>query len=449
MARRFVAYAFLLIVLLALVSTMPVARAETQHYAIVDEQADVYIQKDGSIEIKYYLRMRVRSISAPVTYLKVYMPNRLFDHDSVSVTLTGPNIQGQHIDDITFPESDEKSFVIHFTGHYMLQPGHDYHIYILAQNPVTVFKDPDKSGRAMVEFTPTWFPNKDVQKLETRIHMPSGYTDVGNTDADDALNHSMIDDKLVYTWLVEGDLAPGEKRTYKVSFLTSAVDRVYDKFWDLELYNYRYHFAALVIVLVVVGIAALALRKRRVPYDRPEVRVEARGARKGLTQVEAAAILGLSDRRLMQIMLVELEMGNAIEVEKSKPFTAKPVPEMVPRGDAGRLVEAFGPDGKLDAGTAKMVIRDIKRRVKVALEGYDHSETKIYYRRISRTRWKQVGTKKVKKGRSPRPELDVLEETEPTVEVVLWLMLEDDAPRKFRDNKGLKVPEWYKWKVNL
>jgi hypothetical protein len=279
--------------------------------------------------------------------------------------------------------------------------------------------------------------------------MPPDYVDVGNTDAPGSYNHSIVEDKLVYTWLVPNGLGPGEKRTYSVSFLASAVDKVYDKFWDLEVHNYRYHFIVLAIVIVVVSIVFLAARTRRRPYDRPEVRFEARGARKGLSPVEAAAVLGLKDRRLLQILLVDLVMNKAVEVEKTKPFSAKPVPEMKPGGETGELVEALGADGALDMGAAKKIVRDIKRRVKVALEGYDLSETKVYYRRVARTRWRQVGTRKVKKGRSPRPELDVLEESEPTAEVVQWLMLEEDAPKKFKENKGLKAPDWYKWKVKI
>ncbi|MEM2922153.1 MAG: hypothetical protein QXF26_07540, partial [Candidatus Bathyarchaeia archaeon] len=201
-----------------------------------------------------------------------------------------------------------------------------------------------------------------------------------------------------------------------------------------------------ILGLVILGVAltlVLILRRRKEPYEKPKVAVEALGAAKGLTAVEAAVTLDLKPMRVLTMILFGLLLKRLVAVVATTPVLKlqrlKPINGVTP---APRYYEidyqaAIQEDGTLnELGLARTYI-GLRDTVDRKLKGYSRADTVNYYRSIVNEAWSQVQ-------RAGTPELkgDAIEKN------IEWLLADEKFEERFRESFPpgiifLPRPGWY------
>jgi len=198
--------------------------------------------------------------------------------------------------------------------------------------------------------------------------------------------------------------------------------------------------------LVIVGIALiviLLLRRRKAPYEKPKVAVEALGAAKGLTAVEAAVVLDLKPMRVLTMILFGLLLKRLVTVTATSPLLKlqklRPISETPPtlryyEIDYQAAIEQDGTLNEMKLARTYIGLRDTVDR---KLRGYSRADTVNYYKSIVGEAWNQVS-------RAGTPELkgDAVEKN------IEWLLADDRFEYRLKNSFPPGVifqprPGWY------
>jgi hypothetical protein len=158
-----------------------------------------------------------------------------------------------------------------------------------------------------------------------------------------------------------------------------------------------------IVILLVVGLAKSV-------YESPRLSVEALGANRSLTAVEAGLVMGLKPVRVITMMLYGLLLKRQVAVVESEPLLKlkrletppneppqQTTPETTATPAAAPLryyeidfLGAIKPDGTLDEAALADAYRGLVNTVNQKLKGYSREDTENYYRSIVETAWGQV-----------------------------------------------------------
>ena len=147
---------------------------------------------------------------------------------------------------------------------------------------------------------------------------------------------------------------------------------------------------AAVIVAVLVALS-------KVTYTKPQISVEALGANRTLTAVEAGLVLGQKPIRVLTMILYGLILKRLVRVTQTEPLLkleeTKKLPEETPTQPRYYEIDylsAIKPDGTLSEKTLALTYQGLVTSVNQRLRGYSREDTIKYYKSIVDTAWKQV-----------------------------------------------------------
>ena len=158
------------------------------------------------------------------------------------------------------------------------------------------------------------------------------------------------------------------------------------------------------VVIAIIVIAALSGAAKSA-YESPRLSVEALGANRSLTAVEAGLVLGLKPVRVITMMLYGLLLKHQVVVTESEPILKLKKLEKTPTATANDtpapqtaspryyeidFLNAIKPDGTLDETALANAYRGLVNTVNQKLSGYSRQDTENYYRSIVDKAWAQV-----------------------------------------------------------
>ncbi len=157
-----------------------------------------------------------------------------------------------------------------------------------------------------------------------------------------------------------------------------------------------------VFVLIIIGVIAVAAGAAKSAYESPSIAVEALGANRSLTAVEAGLLLRLKPVRVITMMLYGLLHKHMIVVTESQPVLKlqkmeKPASDPASGAEAASpryyeidFLNAIKPDGTLNEEALAQAYRELVNTVNQKLKGYSRQDTENYYKSIVAKAWTQV-----------------------------------------------------------
>jgi hypothetical protein len=196
------------------------------------------------------------------------------------------------------------------------------------------------------------------------------------------------------------------------------------------------------VVLVII----ILKRRRKAPYEKPKVAIEALGALHGLTAVEAAMVLALKPARVLTMILFGLMMKHRIQVTATDPIVKvkeleTPQGETVPslRYYEIDYLKSIAPDGTFNEMRLAQTFLGLRDNVDRRLKGYSRTDTMNYYKSVVAKAYDQLS-------RAGTPELrgDVVEQN------IDWLLADENPTERLRTLPGDAVilPRlgwWWYW----
>jgi len=319
-----------LLALIVLLVGLWVAPVGAQQYAFSVDQniSHVYINKDGSVDVEYWLTFTCQLGAHAIDIVDIGMPNEHYDISSVKA-----DIGGVQLTDIRPSEYVKPGVEIHL-GSKAIQGGQTDTLHVRFNVPRMVYYDDEDESYASVEFVPTWFGGGFVRGttyLEVNFHFPAGVTgDQTKWHYQEFTSTSIVNDRLVFTWVNE--TASGAKPyQFGVSFPNQYVDVVHKAplidFAALskKLSNILGSPICWVVgfggFMVLVSLVSGATQKRRrLKYLPPSLSVEGVGVKRGLTAVEAAILLEIPLNKVLTMILFGLLKKGAVTVLSDDPL---------------------------------------------------------------------------------------------------------------------------------
>jgi hypothetical protein len=436
-----------LLALIVLLVGLWVAPVGAQQYAFsVDKNiSHVYINKDGSVDVEYWLTFTCQLGAHAIDIVDIGMPNEDYSLSSVKA-----DIGGVQLTDIRPSEYVKPGVEIHL-GSKAIQGGQTDTLHVRFNAPRMVYYDDEDKSYASVEFVPTWFGGGFVRGttyLEVNFHFPAGVTgDQTKWHYQEFTSTSMVNDRLVFTWVNE--TASGAKPyQFGVSFPNQYVDVVYKApLIDFAALSKKLSSALEGPICWVVGFGGFMVlvslvsnatqKRRRMKYLPPSLSVEGVGVKRGLTAVEAAILLEIPLNKVLTMILFGLLKKGAVTVLSDDPLrleVAASRPQGLREYEEGFLdcVSSRGeiPEPPLRKVAVKL-IRDVNEKVK----GFSRKDTIAYYRDIVSRAWQQVEGDETPEVKSQHFD-----------EGLEWMMLdeefEDRTERTFRTGPVF-VPVWW------
>ena len=440
---------FLLMALLCLLASFSstfFASAQGVTYSVTQEWVRVEINYDGSLNIFYNITFQYLS-GSPQGIFTLGMPkadyqiqavedwagdtleyeSAFYDTVGIDITLKKPIILNQPI-----------SFLVYATV------------------PNMVFSDEINPGNVGMQFFPSTFPGSmGTEDLRLQIVLPFGVqtTEVlypSNLPFD---NVFLTEDNrtAVYwerpTWQAEQTFAAGVSfpETY-VSPAPSPTPPA-NGTGMLDLIRTLFGIGAFVVVAAIIVAVFIALSKAA--YTKPQISVEALGANRTLTAVEAGLVLGQKPVRVLTMILYGLILKRLVRVIQTEPLlklekTQKLSTETPtqPRYYEIDYLSSVKPDGTLNEKALALTYQGLVTTVNQRLRGYSREDTIKYYKTIVDAAWKQVTN-----AQTPELKGDALNQN------IDWLLSDQKFDDQFKDifPPGTVItprPDWW-WYWNI
>jgi hypothetical protein len=444
MVRRIVYRTVLALIVLVGLWVAPVG-AQQYGFSVDKNISHVYINKDGSVDVEYWLTFTCQPGYHPIDIVDVGMPNDYYDLSSVRA-----DIGGVQLTDIRPSEYVKPGVEIHL-GSKAIQGGQTGTLHLRFNAPHMVYPDDEDKSYASVEFVPTWFSGGFVRGttyLEVNFHFPSGVTgDQTKWHYQKFTSTSFVEDRLVFTWVNE--TASGAKPyQFGVSFPKQYVDVVYKAplidfaalgkklssvlgspiCWVVGFWGF---------MMLIGGASNAAQKRRRMKYLPPSLSVEGVGVKRGLTAVEAAILLEIPLNKVLTMVLFGLLKKGAVTVLSDDPLrleVAASRPQGLREYEEGFL-DCVSDKGTLKERDLSKVIVKLVQDVNQKVKGFSRKDTIVYYRDIVSRAWQQVES-------DTTPEV----KSQHFDEALEWMMMdeefEDRTGRTFREGPVF-VPIWW------
>jgi hypothetical protein len=445
-ARRKPYLPVLLVVVLSIVllprAPIPV-RAQSIRYHLEHQYTKIWVNEDGSIDLFYDIE--IACDSERITRVWIGQPNEdfalgeAFDEDGNALEIF---------------EDFEEDPSVRVMFHTPIGAGESLRFNLTTNVQGMVWLDEDNPGNVGLQFIPTWW-GETVEELRVLIVLPEGAVqdEVRNTPDWDNIFPDEETGRLVLYW-ERKSLAPNQKFTVGVSFPKELVEQYETKRsgWGKILYGFLLFVLPVIVVIIIIVLIIRfirnALKKR--PYSRPRIRMETLGAKRGLTAVEAAWLLGLGPVKVVVAILYSLLRKRAVWVSEREPKLKLEVQTEFRDGTGTRetplryyehrFINSIEKDGTLDEdGLASAVIL-VRDTVEQKMRGYNRQDTIQHYQSIVDKAWSQVEA-------AGTPELM----SEAFDEQLLWLYLDGDFEGKIKGTMEDRVfvPSddmwWYWW----
>ncbi len=222
--------AFLIIagILLLLGLSVPLALAQYYRFSVDENISHVYINRDGSVDVEYYLTFTCAQHAHAIDVVDIGMPNSHYVFSSAVA-----DINGEKLTDIRPSEYVKPGVEVHL-GRHSIKPGEQGTLHFRINVGHMVYRDSEDANYASVEFSPTWFGSQYVTGTthqEVHFHFPPGVTgDETKWHYRKFTSWDVVDDRLVFTW-VNPNAKAYRQTMYGVSFPRRYVDVTYSAEW--------------------------------------------------------------------------------------------------------------------------------------------------------------------------------------------------------------------------
>jgi len=394
-------------------------------YRIDKEWAVIWIKDDASIDLLYNITITYES--SALGYLTLGLPARGFTIVSVK-NLLGTSLS---YDDVS---SGSVYAVEVYFGHPM-SPGDRDTVLLVATVPNMCFPDEMNPGYVGMQFMPTYF-DAWTTDLRVAIVPPAGVTADTIKTSETAFFTTVDGDFAVY-W-ERSNLAPNTKVTFGVSVPEEYVTLPSPgpSIW--------FYLAPLFIIGAVV-VVIIAIRRRRMAYEKPKVMIEALGPRRGLTSVEAAVVVGVPPVKVLTMILFGLLLKGLVVIEEVAPLVkVRQMDAVTPDEKAPRqryyeidFLRVIEPDGSLNEQRLARTYLSLRDNVDRKMRGYARADTVNYYKAIVDKAWTQVT-----RAATPQLQASAIEEN------IQWLLVDENYGDKFKTAfpPGLMIlprPSWF------
>jgi hypothetical protein len=472
MKKKWLIYFCLITLALIFVSSFSInVKAQNYSFDVNYEIVDVYIERDGSITIEYWIEFYCKPGAHVIDIVDIGFPSNDYDLDSVEA-----DIDGVSLPDIR--RSTVISIGVEIWLHSnSIQPGQSGVLHVIGNNPNMIYGDYENQSMASVEFSPTWFdPNYSpvFEYLEVNFYFPPNYTN-GNLvkwhyREYNGYRFELVDDTdyLIYTWN-ETNTAMGQYM-YGVSFPNDWIDvtigwtadpRVvmfivhllltisiigliigfsfliyryiknyqrkyypprkrtnpgdfvcmfivfallgavfYFVFWSFlgDILIILTFFAVIIAGFGMIGYLIYKLVSRfRLPYTKPEIKIESVGVNKNLTVVEAAIIKNTPLNKVIFLIIFGLIRTGHLKVIETEPLkfevlSTKGINEM--NTYHKKFLKAIITEGR-NKGTIpytkiKTILVDLIRATYRKMSGYELDITAYYYDNMINQAWEAI-----------------------------------------------------------
>ena len=391
-------------------------------FTLEKEYVDIFIQRDGSIDIKYHFEFTNYGYLDGVD---VGLPNRFYDEDSARATI---NISGTMYQ----PEKIHKSPYVYIglavefdeTTQYKVESyGTRFTLEFQVNNPHMVYKNELKDGTVGIRFRPTWFDPEfqlgNTDELRCRVFFPRGFNDTSQAvylkgHVWDSIGWDNETGLLMASW-TQYNVRPQDQEDgdydVGVGFPKDYVEKYYDhNIWESmgnTWYFVRFHAASILVgcfmILLLLGMfvyPAISSRKRAKDYFEPKLCKAGGGPRKRLTAVEAAIILERPLNQVLTMILFNLIRNGKVEiVSKEEPMHLRKLDHFGDTKIETRFLHSIEKDlrtcatnevGTLNRDGLEDLLVDLVEATEKKLKGFDYKATKKLYESVNKHAWLRV-----------------------------------------------------------
>jgi len=414
-AKRGFSLAFILpalSILFILISICPVHAAVT--YSVEQEWVQVWINNDGSIDIRYNITLTYRS-GSPQGIVTVGMPRGGFRIDYVQ------DVSGNNLDYDDVSSGDYYGIDVTLESPIVLNRPNTFIIYAVV--PGMVSTDATNPGNVGMQFFPTTFPDAigPIESLRVVIILPEGVTS-GEVKYPTGMPFDNVfteGSNLVVYW---------ERKSWPAYQEFRAGVSLPEKYVNLGPNILQFVAIGAAIVAAVGVILIIYVRFGKASYIKPRISIEALGAARGLTSVEAPVVLDLKPVRVLTMVLFGLLLKRVVAVTAVDPLIKLQRLERSADEPSPRLwyyeidyLGALRPEGGLEETSLAQTYLELRDTVDQKLRGYSRADTANYYRSVVNKAWEQVT-------QAGTPEL----KGEAVDQNIEWLLADEGFDEKFR-----------------
>jgi hypothetical protein len=412
----------LILCLGSLLTAAQLARAQGVTYSVSQEWVQIQINTDRSIYVLYNITFTYLS-GSPQGIFTVGMPQGGFQIQYVQ-DLSGATLQYQDTSSGSFYGID-----VHLKQPIALNQPYTFVVYALVPN--MIHEDTTNRGNVDLLFYQTTFPSASgsITDLRLEIILPPGVqkTEVkypSGSPFDNVFTETNNDTAVFWE---RTDWPPGQQFTSGVSFPATYVSAVPTP-TPGPFPNVAFTALAVFIVFIVLVAVITLARFAKMAYVKPHMSIEALGANRTLTAVEAALVLDQKPVRVLTMILYGLLLKRMVGVTETEPLIRlnelKPAQgQSAPRPRYYEIdyLNAIRPDGTLDEQKLARTYMGLTNTVDQKLRGYSRDDTANYYKSIVDKAWTQVT-------QAGTPELkgDAVDKN------LEWLLADDKFEDRFR-----------------
>jgi hypothetical protein len=393
-------------ILLAIFSLAPAA---DYYFKVTDLKAELTVQKDGSVDIRYAITFSPEAGSHAIDIVDIGMPNEHYDKNSARAW-----IDGNELAVIKDSEYVHPGVEIHLGARQIL-PGTTSRLEFQIKVGQMVYTDSENSMLAGLEFKSTWFDSKYVSGstglLEIRINLPVGtspesvkYHSFGRADYRPSESF-FLDNRVSYIWrwtgrpatvpyaagasfpknLVANVFTPEKKSLGKAFFIMAAA-----------FLGFILTLSPIWIVVMIIVFAVRSSRKRQKQYLPPRIGVESGGIKRGLTSAEAALLQELPLPRVLLLIIFGLLKKEWLAIkeiaDKDFRFTAQKKEGAELLDYEKEFIAAIDAENRLDKASLRALFTNMIKGLQTKMKGFSRRETNQYYQSIMNKAWEQVKT---------------------------------------------------------
>jgi hypothetical protein len=281
---------------------------------------------------------------------------------------------------------------------YLIQPiilDRSNTFLVYATVPGMVYRDDTNPGNVGMLFSPTTFSSASgsIADLRVAIVLPQGVnsSEVKYPTGTPFDNVFMQGNNLVVYWNRTG---------WSPSAIFSAGVSFPEKYVSLAPSGPTFDFVSivpLVFVVIVIAIIGFTIITRKAAYTKPQISIEALGAMRSLTAVEAGVALSQKPVRVLTMILFGLLLKRKVMVTATDPLiklqkldSPADQPTTPARYYEIDYLKAIEPEGTLDEKMLARTYIGLTDTVNKKLRGYSREDTVNYYKSIVNQAWTQV-----------------------------------------------------------
>ncbi len=460
----------LFLVILGIFALPGSVSAQDYHFEISAAEVEVYIEEDGTLSLRYYIEFQNMVGAPPIVYVDIGMPSAYYSMSAISA-----DVDGKAITDIESSPYATNGFALNL-GDNAIPSGQSGTVTFWipgVQNVLTPYDQGDRENYVNFQFSPNWFGSEYDFSTNTEYRVtiilppevgneegvyyypenwpgPSEPDDIGHTEAEDRIYYSWYTDAAnVHTQYIFGAAFPNQY-VPEEAIITKPEETTVDStgtglgfiesilgFFGGNICCFGFGLFFMAIFGWTIYQGTVGVKKRKLKYLPPKMKIEGLGIKRGLTAVEAAILLEQPMDKILTMILFGTLKKEAAIVEQQDPLKLT-LSEPLPKGLHSyeqEFLEAFKtPKNKRRAAFQKMIV-NLVNSVSKKMKGFSRKETVAYYEDIMRRAWKMIEE-------ADTPEV----KSEKYNQTLEWTMLDDEYDERTRrtfTGRPVYVPMWW------